>query len=279
MRVWQQMILVVMVSNMPWVAQAQEGWTSPWERWSGKTLPYVESVTPQRQYDILQQLLYPSYVQAPLSSAVVGLLTQHAAVSRNTQMVLPKTIQGYAEMLHSPFGLKDYVETRKTVENLRMGPRTSFYFYLSLLVLMRDVDETPLEELPFDLKQPLDLNKAVRKWSINCGKPTRTRTPESETIAGDILTHRAAYFELLAYRFFQKNRRLDGWGKYYQYDDRTDYAELGTTQDSWKRVRVELEEFERVYPACDFATRVAKITGASVAKVRALLPKGVAPGS
>ena len=103
------------------------------------------------------------------------------------------------------------------------------------------------------------------------GQPSLT---DEETIYPQILAHRSQYFELLAYRFFEKNKRLDSWGSFYRSQaPREKKARiLGSCKDDWNRVQWELNDYKMRLGSYDFATNIATLTKTPMEQIKSLKP-------
>ncbi|MDD9951376.1 MAG: hypothetical protein OXT67_07400 [Zetaproteobacteria bacterium] len=166
---------------------------------------------------------------------MVQLLRQHLArIDYVPTFPFAELLQRRAWNVPAVFGFKYSSEYAERKTQLQMGPQTSFYFYLGLLTLLRDVvEDEQLEQWGFSMRE------MALAWAENGTYVGQFE--EQDTIYADIRAHRAAYYELLAYRFLSLNQRLDGWGDYFNGGERVE--ELGDYRDSWKRVRPELARF------------------------------------
>ena len=246
-------------------------------------LPAVESVGPEMQRAVLLQFLHPA--PRPLQDEAgnylpaVSILVKHLAEARNTTTSVEEILRDYTPMMHKTFAFKNFVSYRDSGENLRMGPQTSFYFYLSMLALVRDLQmdaegkEDVLTLAPFfSVEHPFSLRQTLQSWSI-AGFSGRYEKPgelERNTIYPQILAHRAAYYELLAHRFLARNGRLDGWGSHYMRAAPKHLRDqrLGSFQDSWDKVQAELSRTRaRLGNHRIFAYNVASQLKTSLAKL------------
>lgn len=244
-------------------------------------LPVVESITVQQQQEIMQHFLYPA--PRPLQDAqgrhlpVVGLLVHHLREAHNTQVLPVQLLQHYAPLINDPFRVKTFVSKRDSLKNLRMGPKTSYYFYLGMIALVRDIQPDALQQYPFSAEEPFPLKKTLKLWAID-GFQHSVQTPgvlETKTIYPKLVKHRAEYYELFAYRFLEKNSRLDGWGPVYlgPSPEGSLGRYLGDCKDTWKKVRAELAAYRSRLgqEGDDFAHRVAVLTQASLSTLLPVL--------
>ena len=237
----------------------------------------VESVTPRLQQEILQQFLDPQ--PRPLVDAqhnylpVVGLLVHHLKETQNVTSQLHNTFERFSRLSYTPFTHKSFCEYRGNMASLRMGPQTSFYFYLAMLAFVRDVqvedDVRSSVEFPFSPQHPFSLREALKPWSIASSSSyiDEGDSLEATTFYADLREHRQAYFELLAYRFLTKNQRLDGWGPYYLSEGPKGQRNrrLGDSSDTLKKIRAELSRYREGFVGCPtFAQRVAALTKTSL---------------
>lgn len=193
----------------------------------------VETIDPALALKIKNRFLQPQ--PATINDfPVLQLLRQHLQQAPCAGSTFEETLQSWAESLHDVFGFKYSSEYADDAVQLKMGPQTSFYFYLGLLTLMRDViEDEKLTESDFSL------SKVARCWSETGCKVVQFN--EDESIQREILDHRREYFEFLAYRFLEQNKRLDAWGDYYNGGRRVEY--LSNYLDNWDIVRQALEDF------------------------------------
>lgn len=275
----KNILLILVLVNFSEISQGGINFLSSWNNLTANAR-CQEIISQEMRNEILQEFLYPNPDKLLVEFSVIGLLTRHLASHHNTDVALDEDIQEYTQWLHAPFGLKN-IETVHAKDNFRMTPKTSFYFYISLLSLMRDMHDTSVKEFPFSSKKPFYLKEAVIWWAINNKKMVGGKsTPDEETIYPEILAHRSEYFELLAYRFFEKNKRLDGWGKFYtgKAPENKDERRLGTHQDNWKSVQLELEDYRLRLGGNSFAANIGILTKAQK-EVEELKPVNYSSGS
>ncbi|MDD9950220.1 MAG: hypothetical protein OXT67_01520 [Zetaproteobacteria bacterium] len=122
----------------------------------------VESITPKRAEVILQDFLYPEYSKRDNSQGIANFkvyevfnthldeLKKHGIDSSRSKAA--DWCHYLANFIDQPYDLKEAVECCERERNLRMGPQTSFYFYLALLTYMRDKgDNTPETSKRYEL--------------------------------------------------------------------------------------------------------------------------------
>ncbi|MDD9950406.1 MAG: hypothetical protein OXT67_02470 [Zetaproteobacteria bacterium] len=252
-------------------------------------LPVAESVDSEMQRAVMLHFLHPA--PRPLQDAAgnylpaVQMLFKHLGQIRNTEASVAGVIRDHVPVVYNPFAFKNFVSYRDYSDNLRMGPQTSFYFYLSMLALVRDLQMDAegtadvLTAAPFfSAEQPLTLRKTLMRWATDGSSADIEEEGELErnTIYSQILAHRAAYYELLAHRFIARNGRLDGWGSHYRGTGPEDHElrRLGSSQDSWDKVQAELVTTRAAFGNQGFAYNVASQLKTSLDK---LIPAAPAP--
>lgn len=176
---------------------------------------------------------------------VINLLKNHLAnISSTTTWQFQ--LAAFSNLVDAPTLFKSAAENSRCSEFLKMGPKTSFYFYLGLLSMLRDVAlEDVVDERP---EVHMALSKAYRNWSKSgmCLTVAQSKSmTDDQTIRLQIVEHHREYFELLIWRFLASNNDFDGWGERYRVNPKDE--DLTSYEDSWNRVSAELAAYRRAY--------------------------------